>query len=165
MLIEDENLTDLSPLPSIRLATPEDLVLISASFKIGQPVDDNPDLTWGLTAPLADEDVLIPTEINAISIATNAYNTAIKDFADADENLLMVDVASLLSEIKSGLDYGTGYVDAAYIDGGAFSLDGVHPTARGYAIIANTIIEVINSGFDAKLPTVDPSTYTTIFVE
>jgi hypothetical protein len=41
----------------------------------------------------------------------------------------------------------------------------VHPTARGYAVIANEIFKVINTGFDAYIPPVDPSDYTTVFYQ
>lgn len=38
-----------------------------------------------------------------------------------------------------------------------FSLDGVHPNARGYAVIANEIIKVINRHYHANLPLHNPS--------
>jgi hypothetical protein len=50
-------------------------------------------------------------------------------------------------------------------DGSGFSLDGVHPTQRGYAVIANLIIDVINDGFGATIPKVDPSSYPTVFYQ
>ncbi len=34
-----------------------------------------------------------------------------------------------------------------YVEGGIFSLDGVHPPARGRQLIANQFIKVINSKF------------------
>jgi hypothetical protein len=42
-------------------------------------------------------------------------------------------------------------MSAEYVKGGAFSLDGVHPTARGYALIANKFIEAINAKYGATL--------------
>jgi hypothetical protein len=42
---------------------------------------------------------------------------------------------------------------ASFITGGAFSLDGVHLTPRGYAIAANAIIEEINGKFNARIYT------------
>ncbi len=38
--------------------------------------------------------------------------------------------------------------------GGIFSLDGVHPTNTGYAIIANAFIKELNRGFAAGIPPV-----------
>ena len=46
-------------------------------------------------------------------------------------------------------------MDAAFITGGAFSLDGVHPNGRGYALIANEFIKAINAKFGSTIPYVD----------
>jgi hypothetical protein len=35
---------------------------------------------------------------------------------------------------------------------GAFSEDGVHPNSRGYAYLANIIIDAINTTFSANVP-------------
>jgi hypothetical protein len=47
----------------------------------------------------------------------------------------------------------------AFITGNLFSLDGVHPTPRGYAIIANEMIKAINGKYQARIPTVDVTQY------
>ncbi|HFE37318.1 MAG TPA: G-D-S-L family lipolytic protein [Gammaproteobacteria bacterium] len=168
VVISDEDLTDLTGvgLPSIRQATAEDLLILTTSTKIGKPNADDSSKVDGISAPLSDGDVLIPSEIQAIETARQAFNAAIKAAAEANDNLLFFDVAAVMSELStSGIDYGTGFIDATYATGGGFSLDGVHPTARGYAVVANRIIDVINSGFNANIPPVDPGAYTTIFVK
>ena len=66
---------------------------------------------------------------------------------------------------ESGISYGSGGVTSEFATGGMFSLDGVHPTARGYAVIANEIMKVIEAGFGATLPPVDPSEFTTVFYQ
>ena len=40
-----------------------------------------------------------------------------------------------------------------------FSLDGVHPNARGYSVIANEVIKVINSHYNARLPFLNPNNF------
>ena len=173
VLIEDEGLTDLSgfaPLPNMRHATAEDLILLPASAYIGT---ENPNsvgttpsagLPWGIGTPLEDSDVLVPSEKQEIEAARLAFNATIEAAADADPNLIFFDAAAIMTELNAnGIDYGTGYIDATYATGGAFSLDGVHPTARGYAVIANEMIDVINAGFGASILKVDPGTRTTIF--
>jgi lysophospholipase L1-like esterase len=42
---------------------------------------------------------------------------------------------------------------------GAFSLDGVHPNARGHAYIANKFIEAINAKFGSSIPLCNPNDY------
>ncbi len=170
VVILDEDLTDLSGagLPSMRQTTAEDLLVLGSSAKIGTLTDVNDETStkWGITAPLEDGDVLIPSEIAAVETARLAFNSTIEAVATANDNLLFFDVAALMSELSvSGVDYGTGFVNATYATGGAFSLDGVHPSARGYAVIANRMIDTINAGFGANVPRVDPGAYTTIFVK
>jgi hypothetical protein len=48
---------------------------------------------------------------------------------------------------------------AQYVTGGAFSLDGVHPSARGYALIANKFLEAINAKYGSTFKPVDLGTY------
>ena len=36
--------------------------------------------------------------------------------------------------------------------GGLFSLDGLHPTNTGYAIMANQFIQTINANFKTSIP-------------
>jgi len=166
VVIIDEDLTDItgydSPttdgLINMRQATAEDLLVLTASTEIK--------LGGGTAYPLEDGFVLIPSEIVAIDTARTDFNATIQAAADADANLVLVDSAAILQEIRdTGIDYGTGAIHADYATGGAFSLDGVHPTARGYAVVANAIIDAINTGFSASIPEVDPGTYTTIFVK
>ncbi len=44
-----------------------------------------------------------------------------------------------------------GDLTAAYITGGLFSLDGVHPSNAGYAVVANEFIKAINEKFDINI--------------
>ena len=46
--------------------------------------------------------------------------------------------------------------------GSAFSLDGVHLSPRGNAIIANYVIDVINRNFGSTLQKVDPASFRTV---
>ena len=166
----DDDMTNLTadatvPLPSYRQATADDLLVLPSSAKIGtEAVPGNPATVHGLSVPLSDGDVLIPSEILAINTARLAFNAAIKTAADANANLIHIDVAAIMAELNdTGISYGTGFVESTYATGGAFSLDGVHPTARGYAVISNIIIDAINTGFGANIPTVDPGESTTVF--
>ncbi len=171
VVILDEDLTDLTgtnaALTNMRQATAADLLVLPASSKIGTLADtSNPNSAWGVGVPLEDGDVLIPSEIDTIDTARLAFNASIKAAADANDNLLFVDAAAIVAELSTtGIDYGTGFIDAEYASGGAFSLDGIHPTARGYAVIANRIIADINIAFNANIPVVNPGDYTTIFVK
>jgi len=166
VVILDENLADVTcvsaALVNMRQATAKDFPLLTTASKLG--TDAGGGLLWGISAPLLDSDVLIEDEVDEIEAARSVYNATIKAAADADPNLVLFDAAAKLNELNTtGILYGSGGVSSAFIQGGAFSADGVHPTARGYAVIANEIMKVIENGFGAELPPVNPSDYSTVF--
>ena len=167
LVIEDDNLTDLTAgsLPSIRQATADDYIVLTAAAKIGiEETTGDPTTIWGLGKALLDADVLTLTEATLVANAQTAYNSTIAAAATANADLLIYDAKTSMAQMKnSGINYGSGTITAVYNSGGGFSLDGVHPTARGYAVIANQIIDLINQSFSANIPTVDPGTYTTVF--
>jgi lysophospholipase L1-like esterase len=168
IVIEDEDLTDLSGsgVPSYRHATAADFVLLPASSKLGDPIGGDATMLWGLTVGLEDGDVLTETEAAGVNAAQAAYNATIAGLAAANDNLVLFDVAAALAGLKeNGISYGTGVITANFATGGGFSLDGVHPTARGYAVVSNLIIDTINSGFAANIPPVDPGSFTTVFYQ
>ena len=167
VVIEDEELIDLSGLglPSIRQTTADDLILLTTASKIGEPVSEADPRVWGVGIPLLDGDVLIPEEINLINTARTAFNNSIQAISDANNSLLFVDAAALLNEVQGGFSYGTGLINATYATGDAFSLDGIHLTARGYAVVSNEIIDTINTGFEANIPRVDPGAYSAVFIK
>jgi lysophospholipase L1-like esterase len=113
--------------------------------------------------PLANKWVLTATEKAKVASATNAFNASIRSIA-ATKNLAVADMNAIMTQLVSGLRIETGQVYTAnYFSGSAteglvlFSLDGVHPNARGYAVIANEIIKVINHHYHANLPLHNPS--------
>jgi hypothetical protein len=171
MVIEDEDLTDLSGLglPSIRQTNTDDLVVLPAKSVIGQADPNNPSLINGITKPLADQWVLTDTEINSVRTATAAYNGTINQLAAA-KDIPVADMAATMAQMINGLKiedgsvYTADYFNGANLDNLSFGLDGVHPNSRGYAIIANKFIDVINSKYNATLPKVVPAGYPTITI-
>ncbi len=169
LVIEDEYLTDLSALglPSIRQATADDLVVLPAMSVIGvAPDPNNPQMVYGVTIPLEDKWILSKDEIVTVRTATAGFNQVIQAVA-ASKNLPVADMAALMEEMKNGLVeedgsfYTANYFDGSNLDNLVFGLDGVHPTPRGYAIIANKFIDVIEEAYGAKLPKVVPANYPT----
>jgi hypothetical protein len=171
VLILDETLTDLTPClgvnpftASMRQTTAKDFIVLPTASKLG--TDAGGGLLWGVSAPLPDADVLLESEVDQIEVARTAYNAHIKGIVDVEPNLVLFDAAGLLEELnESGISYGSGGISSTFVQGGAFSADGVHPTARGYAVIANEIMKVIEDSFGAELPPVNPSDYSTVFYQ
>ena len=112
---------------------------------------------------MANKWVLTATEKTKVANATTAYNASIRSIA-ATKNLAVADMNTIMIQLVSGLRIETGQVYTAnYFSGSAteglvlFSLDGVHPNARGYAVITNEIIKVINAHYKSNLPLHNPS--------
>lgn len=183
VLIKDVALTDLSAqltaalTPSLgaptaaafgqifgqaRQATADDYILLTTSSVIGStaPMVPSPVNIYGISYPLQNQHVLTKTEAGYVKAATTAYNTSIKSLADS-YGLAFVDAGAKMLELnaQSGISYDGVKYTAKFVTGGAFSLDGVHLTGRGYGIVANEFIKSINAKYKSTLPQVDPNKY------
>ncbi|PTM09785.1 MAG: G-D-S-L family lipolytic protein [Bacteroidetes bacterium] len=170
VVIFDESLTDLTGinvnLVSMRQATADDLIVLSASSFIGtEAVPGNPATVNGVGIPLADKWVLLPSEQLEIKMAIDAFNATIESAADS-AGLAFVDTNALLQQLAgSGYASGDFVLTSNLVTGGAFSLDGVHSTSRGYALLANEFMKAIDatygSNFEASGNLVDIGDYPT----
>ncbi|WP_100611157.1 SGNH/GDSL hydrolase family protein [Confluentibacter lentus] len=105
----------------------------------------------GITLPLADKWVLIPSEQQEIKTATDAYNTTIASVASSNPNVALVDLKGILQEATiSGIIFDNYILQTSLVTGGAIGLDGVHLTARGYAYLANKFLEKIDEAFGSN---------------
>lgn len=165
VVIEDSYLTNLSALglPSIRQTTVEDLLVLPASSFIGTSVGGDPTKVNGVSVPLADKWVLSKDEILEIKVATDAYNIIIQTAASTN-NLAFVDLKSLMTELSTtGITANNFTMNTTFVSGGTFSLDGFHPTPRGYALFANKFIEAINIKYGSNLNGVNLGNYRILF--
>jgi lysophospholipase L1-like esterase len=135
----------------------------------------------GATQPVAADDLLsvdldpnlLPTppcgkvlnaaEQAAVGSAVGAFNGEIATAIAAVEQsrgtpIATVDTFSRFESLRAnGFDLdgdGVADLDTRYL-GGIFSLDGIHPTRTGNAIIANAFIDAINARFGEAIPPVD----------
>lgn len=180
----DEELTNIAPilqgppfnLPAelaaafaqTRQANINDLITLTASAVIGNPVGvvefmgQQVPLINGITVPLADQFVLTQQEQNEVLQAQAAYNGVIRQLAQAN-GLALVNADLLLQQVaEGGISYSSGVLTSQFATGGGFSLDGVHLTPRGYALLANEAIKSINETYGSIIPTVDIGYYRTI---
>lgn len=120
----------------------------------------------GITYPLEDQWVLTPDEQAAVATATVKFNATISGLAQ-QYGLAFVDANALLNKAASeeGIPLSDGStVTAAFATGGGFSLDGVHLSPRGYALMANEFIKTIETTYGANLPEVDPLEYKGLYI-
>ncbi|EDM45698.1 hypothetical protein SCB49_07812 [unidentified eubacterium SCB49] len=176
-IMTDNDLTDLTTiliaqgipaetaglLGQLRQVNDADLVVLTASGVLGTLADPaNPQSVIGVAVPLTNEFVLTTTEQERVSTAADAYNAVIEGLA-AQNDLAFVDAKSALAQVAAtGVSYNGGLLTSTFVTGGAFSLDGVHPSPRGYAFTANAIISAINDQYGATIPTVDIGNYATV---
>ena len=94
--------------------------------------------------------MLTPEEQAQLKTATDEFNTTIKAAAN-DAGLAFVDANALMQEMaSSGFMDGEFILTSDLVTGGAFSLDGVHPTAKGYALLANQFLKAIDATYGSN---------------
>ena len=150
LVIIDENLTDLgainpafAALPQYRQATADDLFVLPLSSLIPNG--------YGTQIPLEDKWSLTPEEQAEIKDATDAYNATIAAVASANDNVALLDLNSILAEASTtGIEYDGFIMNTNLVTGGLVSLDGIHLTARGYALMANKFLETIDAAFGSN---------------
>lgn len=131
-----------------------DFVLLTASAELAQG-RGIPQALGGSGQPLSDNAVLSAAEVATIKAHVDAYNNTIRTVASA-KGLALVDANALLSNLATnGIAIGGIDFSSAFLTGGIFGYDGVHPTALGYAYIANQFIDAINVNFGADIPEVN----------
>ncbi len=96
--------------------------------------------------------ILDADEIAMAQAATNAYNQLIAAKA-AEKGFALFDANGFMSSIVANGGVTTqGYsFNATFVYGGMFSLDGVHLSNAGYAVVANKFIEAINAKYDVSI--------------
>lgn len=160
----------------VRHATKNDLFVLGTSSVIGTtsdaPIFANVPSPYkelfsklGVTFPLEDKYVLIPSEQSQIKAATDKFNDIIWAAARS-KKLAIADMNAIMGYLGNGIRLGDGqwYTDDYFkgtenMNKVLFSLDGVHPNPRGYAFVANEIVKVINEHYKAQLPLLVPGNY------
>jgi len=106
------------------------------------------------SGPLPSSVVLRAAQAAQIRATVNAYDEIIEDAA-RKHGAALVNIHALLHRILVHGFEANGVRLTNEFLGGIFSLDGVHPTNTGYAIVANAFIRALDRNFDAEIPTVD----------
>jgi lysophospholipase L1-like esterase len=150
--IVDDYLMDLTAygVPNYRMATADDYIVLPAKSFIGTTVAGNPLYVNGVSVPLEDKWVLSEDEVSEVKTATDAYNATIQNTA-TNKGLAFIDVNELMQELANGgLQFDQFTMTNQYLFGNTFSLDGIHPTARGNAFIANEILKAIDAKYGSN---------------
>jgi len=136
-----------------RQATAADLFVLPASAVIATPVAGVPAPVNvnGVSFPMQDKWVLTPNEQAEIATATAAYNSTISSITSSNPDLALVDLNNILSQATSaGVQFDDYNLNTSLVFGGLISLDGIHLTARGYALMANAFLDAIDTEFGSN---------------
>ena len=131
-----------------------DFVLLSATTEIaaGRGI---PAAIGGSGIPLSENAVLTAGEAAVIRDRVAQYNATIAAVVQ-QHGAAFVDASAFLNDARAhGVNVGGVTYNSAFLTGGLFSYDAVHPTAFGYAYIANLFIDAINAKFGGNIEPVD----------
>ena len=143
----------------------KDYILLNARGVIGttQAGVPAPFNKVGVTFPMADGTTLTASETAEVKTATDAYNISIQAIATS-KGLAFVNANAVLNQVANGGVSGNGYnITSVYVTGGGFSLDGVHPSPRGYGLIANKFLEAINLTYGSNFKGVSFANYRILY--
>lgn len=169
----------LEPYRIARPIADGELVLLTASPIINTTPAGFPETAlYGLTLPLPDKYILTGDEVTKIVTQRATLNGAIDAvFAGIPATIQKYDVQPMFADLM-GLDAATatglamsaeaiaradGVIGMVYqgydyqpdfSPNGLFSNDAIHPNPRGHAIIANEIIDLMNSEFGSSIPNI-----------
>ena len=145
------NENDLITLPSQNVISTLNTEYFQQLVGMGVPAEFAGQLSVnGLTYPLADSWVLLPSEQDEIIEATIGFNQTIEQLT-ANAGLAFFDAAQLMDDIAEEGYSSDGFnITAAFLSGGLFSLDGLHLTGRGNALVANEMMKVIDAAYDSN---------------
>jgi hypothetical protein len=142
----------------VRLATANDRILLNAIANVGKNNATGDKKGISMANPLSNDEVLDKDEISYIALRLNDFNGVIKLEAEK-RGIVVVDLNSVYKQIKdnnytaaNGLKFSNSLLNGSF-----FSLDGINPTPRGSAVIANEVIKFINENYKNFLKTAIPT--------
>jgi lysophospholipase L1-like esterase len=106
--------------------------------------------------PLGSGDFIADAVANNVKALNAAYNVAIGQAA-SETSAALVDVHKLFVQIATagGVPVNPPKCCSLVYRGGLSSLDGLHPSNTGYALIANVFIDQLNASYGLGIPDVN----------
>lgn len=130
--------------------TPAVLQVLGLLQTGGTPTQQQAGLVLAAISGIDDKDALDSDELLNIKNATDAYNATIESVTNS-AGLAFVDLKSVLETAKtSGIKTGDYTLTANLVMGGLVSLDGIHLTSRGYAVMANEFLKAIDATYGSS---------------
>ncbi|HHP7241197.1 MAG TPA: hypothetical protein ACFCUD_05975 [Cyclobacteriaceae bacterium] len=148
---------------------PAEIVLLTAGGILGtEAVPGNPSTTIGTAVPLSDSDVLTTDEIATLVTRIATFNGIIQSIVQSTGgDVVLWDANAFFQNLAAngGINIDGFFLTPDFSPNGVFSTDGIHPNPRGHVVIANEIIELLNSNFGASIPPINTSTFGTVLTQ
>lgn len=130
--------------------TPEVVQILGILQMGGTPTPQQAGAVLAAVSGIDDKDALDTDEIAEIAIATMEYNNSIQAAADS-KGLAVADLNKIFEAASTtGIEFDEFTMNTDLVFGGVISLDGVHPTPRGYALIANAFLKAIDKTYGSN---------------
>ncbi len=101
--------------------------------------------------PLPNSLILDGDEISKAQGTIEGFNSAMNTVVGSSDRVAMVDINGIFNTIVNNGSITEDGITLTPTLGSLFSFDGVHPTNRGYAVVTNEIIKVMNDSFGANI--------------
>jgi lysophospholipase L1-like esterase len=110
---------------------------------------------WGTpNKPISPQYILDSSQVSNVVSAIAFFNSRIATIASA-KGLAFADMNALYSTFSKGTEFNGVTFSNEYLSGNAFSIDGLHMSPKGYALVTNQCIRAINLRYKSTLPEVD----------
>lgn len=130
--------------------TPDVLQVLGLLQAGGTPTQEQAGLVLAAVSGIDDKDALDSDELLNIKNATDSYNATIETVTTSS-GLAFVDLKSVLENAKANGVQSNGYtLNTSLVTGGLVSLDGIHLTSRGYAVMANEFLKAIDATYGSN---------------
>ncbi|OGV05969.1 MAG: hypothetical protein A2499_03600 [Stygiobacter sp. RIFOXYC12_FULL_38_8] len=141
-----------------QLVIGQDLVTLQASALLTDASGNPTGVGLSPTKPLPDAVVLDKDEVAVVKTTVASYNQTLATLA-ASKGFAIVDINTFFNNVAAnGIVVDGTKFTAEFVNGGLFSLDGVHPSNQGYAIVANEFIKAINLKWGSNIPPINVAT-------
>lgn len=153
-------LEDGSDLPKIRQMSSDEYL----PYRLEERFFTDED--YGTTDPIQPEDVITQADAEKIRSLLGEYNNTIRDISASTPAVYLLDIEQVYEEAYfEEIRYAGVMYNARFARETIFSADGIFLNAKGNAIVANQLIHLFNSRFDADIKQLDVNSYPGIQID
>ncbi|MEX0660908.1 MAG: hypothetical protein WEA58_06550 [Balneolaceae bacterium] len=141
-------------IPKYRQMSDDDYYLYNGEVSHYESMET--DTNFGTVTPIPDRYVITQEEAQIITDRRNEFNGIIRELADSNLRVHLIDLEKLIDDVSIGSVSFNGVNYSLNFDyQGIISADGYSLNPKGQALLANLFIEYLNNNFVSKIPLID----------